>query len=109
VKGSTFADYILIPDDAGSGNGEDLTGATFKAELRDKPGGTLLETFTVTANSPPPNRPDTAGWVRISLDDGETAALTAYRACWSLLIAKDATNYEMVAAGVANIIRQATT
>jgi hypothetical protein len=107
VRGVVNNFYVKVPDPADPSTGLDLTSYTVKAEVRDKPGGTLLTTLTCTKSSPPPGTHETQGWVKMSVDDGATIA-DGYRGTWSLLCGLNAGNYEIVAGGPADIISQPT-
>lgn len=106
-KGTVFEDYVYIPDES-TGNGQDFTGYEFQAQLKDRPGGTLLATFTVTADVAPPGVDDTQGWVQITLDDSVSIAAGYYKGTWSLLAGAAATNPTLIAGGPVDIIGTAT-
>lgn len=107
-RSTVFEHYVYIPSVTAPGTGQDLTGYTFKAELRNKPGGTLLATFTTAANSPPPGYHLAQGWVKLSLDDSVVIPTGNYRGTWSLLASPTANNPYVVEAGPAEIFAQAT-
>jgi hypothetical protein len=77
-RGDTERFQIQIWDDAGATQPADLTGVTFKAEMRDKPGGAnLLATFAVSSSAP--------GVIDVLIDHTTSTALPA-AGSWDLQI-----------------------
>ena len=109
-RGLSFTDYVFIPS-PDSDLGQDLTDYTLLAEVRDRPGGTLLATFSLTKDTAPPGVQNGAGWVQIYLDDTDTTAIPAAysRGTWSLLAGLSGVNPEVIAAGSVEILQSATT
>jgi len=108
IKGAAFEQFIFITD--ANGVAENLAADTLQAELRDRPGGTLLATFTCTTGTFPPYADNSQGWVKLTMADTVTTAIpTGYhRGTWALLMSESADNPTMVAAGPAEINQQPT-
>lgn len=102
VRSMVFEHYTFIPDSTGAG--QDFTGATIAAIMKDKPGGATLATFTCTPNIAPPGTSDTKGWVQTRLDNSTSIAAGYTRGYWYLTVSLDSDNPAVVEAGIANIM-----
>lgn len=73
-RGDTYAwDFVCYTS---AGSPADLTGVTAKAEIRDKPGGTVLATPTCTVTQP--------NTVSVKLTTASWASITHANAAWDL-------------------------
>ena len=79
----------------------DLTGGTGKAQIRDLPGGVLLVELDVTITEP--------NQVDVSLDAGDSAALTAKQGVWDLEVTAADGTVNTLAAGAVFITADVTT
>lgn len=91
-RGDTYEWKFLLWMDAGKVQPFDLTGWTPKAEIRDKPGGTVLVTLDVTLDPDPPGH----NGLIMTLD--KTQAATGPKGVWDLQIT-DGTEVSTVLAG----------
>ena len=98
VSGDSFSRTILIKDENGP---IDLTGLTGRAQIRDRPNGTLLAEFTVTIPTP------LTGEVVFSLTTAQTRALPG-KGVWDLELDGGLNNTHTIVTGAVCVIPDVT-
>ena len=98
VSGDSFSREIIIEES--DGTPIDLAAYTGYAEIRTRPGGDLLATFTVVIDAP-------LGKVTISLTTTQTAALPG-KGVWDLELNGGATNTHTIVTGVVCVLPDVT-
>jgi Cu/Ag efflux protein CusF len=96
-RGDTYAwQFMLYTDSSATPAPADLTGVTAKAEIRDRPGGTLLTTMAVTITLP--------NIIVVKLKTANWTGLATKAAAWDLQL-----TYTDADASVVTIIAGAVT
>lgn len=93
-RGDTVRFTVKVWDDAGKTQPSDLSDATPKAEIRDKPAGALLAAFTCTITAP--------NIVNLVLD-AATAATLPGKGVWDLQLTYGSGDVRTVAYGAVRV------
>ena len=99
-RGDSYAWTFVLWADADKTVPVDLTGVTVKAEIRDKPGGTLITPLALTVTLP--NTIDAA------LDAASSALLAASGGAWDLQLTYPDGTVATVLAGVVRVTMDVT-
>lgn len=102
IRSLVHEHYTFVPDSTGAG--QDFTGATIAAVMKDKPGGTTLATFACTPNVAPPGVGNAKGWIQTRLDNSIVIPAGYTRGYWYLTVSLDTDNPAVVEAGIAEIM-----
>lgn len=98
-RGDTERFQIKVWDDTAQTQPSDLTGVTFKAEVRDKPGGAnVLATLAVSSSEP--------GVIDVVIDASMSGALTA--GSWDLQLTYPSGDIKTIVAGKVKVTMDVT-